>query len=351
MATVSPTPMAPPATLTLTPTPTPIAGFRVASVTFISSEDGWVLGAVGGVLAMARTQAGGMTWTSATPPPTTFLASAGGSGVDGVRFADQQDGWAYGSQLWATHDGGASWTQVSLPGLSSGGGMTPIQGLETAAGTVSAVYFGASGFDIASAPVTSNSWTASATTVAFGAGPVPGAQLVIQGSAGWVLENDRTVVGGARLQSGAWTSWTPACATAEGPAVLAASTTQDLIAACDVGLWGGGSPTENAFVSTNGGSSFSQLATALPSACEASTTVASPSASVAAAGCGGEIVASFDGGGSWNPVYSGSAGTSITYVGFENTTQGVAVQASTSSPLGTLLMTDDGGHTWAVVAI
>ena len=217
VATVSPTPMAPPATLTLTPTPTPIAGFRVASVTFVSSEDGWVLGAVGGVLAMARTQAGGMTWTSATPPPTTFLASAGGSGVDGVRFADQQDGWAYGSQLWATHDGGASWTQVSLPGLSSGGGMTPIQGLETAAGTVSAVYFGTSGFDIASAPVTSNSWTASATTVAFGAGPVPGgpARHPGLGRLGARERPDRgRAAPGCKAEPGA--SWTPACSHGRG---------------------------------------------------------------------------------------------------------------------------------------
>jgi photosystem II stability/assembly factor-like uncharacterized protein len=321
-------------------------------VTFVSPQDGWVLGTVGGNLALARTQDGGTTWTGVTPPPATFLPSPGRSGVNGVRFADQQDGWVYGSQLWATHDGGASWSQVSLPGLNSSAGViSPIQGLETAAGTVNAVYFGASGFEIASAPVTSNSWAASATTVTFGGGPVPGAELVIQGSAGWVLENDRTVVGGARLQSGAWASWTPACATAGGLAALAASTTQDLIAICDAGAWTSGTPTEQAYVSTDGGTSFSQLATALPAACQGSDALASSTASVAAAGCGGEIVATFDGGGSWSSVYTGGAGTSITYVGFTTSTQGVAIAASTASLPGTLLMTHDGGHTWAPVTI
>jgi hypothetical protein len=348
VATVSPTPTAPPATPTLTPTPTPIAGFRVASVTFVSSEDGWVLGAVGGVLAMARTQDGGTTWTSTNPPPTTFLSVAGGSGVDGVRFADPQDGWAYGSQLWATHDGGASWTQVSLPGLSSGVGATPIQGLETAAGTVNAVYFGSGGFEIATSPVASNSWTVSATTVAFGAGPVPASQLVIQGAAGWVVENDRTVVGGARLLSGVWSSWTPPCTTVGGPAVLAASSSADLFAVCDQGIWSGGPIQERAYVSADAGSSFTQLPAVLPSACNA---VASPSPSVAAAGCGPDLVATFNGGGSWGTVYTGVTNSYITYVGFTTTTQGVAINAASTTGPGTLLMTHDGGQTWTVVTI
>jgi hypothetical protein len=346
----SPAATVPPSKTTPAPTP-PLAGFAAASVTFVSSQDGWVLGAVDGTLVLARTQDGGITWTRVTPPPTNFNGP-GQAGVDGIRFANQQDGWAYGTQLWATHDGGTSWSQVSLPGLNSSAGViSPIQGLETAAGTVDVVYFGTSGFDIASAPVASNSWTVSATTVGFGAGPVPGAQLVIQGSAGWVLENDRTVVAGARLQSGTWASWTPVCSTSEGPAVLAASSTQNLIAACDVGLWGGGSPTENAFVSTNGGGSFSQLATALPSACQGSDVLASSSAAVAAAGCAGDLMGTFDEGGSWSTVYTGGASSSITYVGFTTTTQGVAIEASKSSPLGTLLMTRDGGHTWAPVTI
>src|ERR1039458_1463469 len=223
-STAAPTASASPvgtASPSATATPaTPIAGFEAASVTFVSSQDGWVLGTVGGSLALARTQDGGTTWTSVTPPPTTFLSLAGGSGVDGVRFADQQDGWAYGSQLWATHNGGTSWIQITLPGLNSSTGAVPIQGLEMAAGTVNAVYFGAGGFDIASSPTGSNAWVVSPTTIAYGAGPIPEAQLVIQGSAGWAVEDDRVVSGGARLQSGAWSAWTAPCSTVNGPATI-----------------------------------------------------------------------------------------------------------------------------------
>ncbi len=335
-----------------TPAPTPIAGFEAASVTFVSSQDGWVLGTVGGSLALARTQDGGTTWSSVTPPPTAFYSGSGSTGVSGIRFANQQDGWAYGHDLFATQNGGTSWTQVALPGLNSSSGATPIQELETSAGSVDAVIAGTSGFLIDTATVGSNSWSTSPTTVAYGAGPVPEAQLVLQGSSGWVIENDRTVAGGARLQSGAWSAWTAPCSTVGGPATLAGSSSLDLIAACEAGLYGGSSsPTEQAYTSTNGGGAFTELATALPAACQGSSTLASPTTSVAAAGCGGEIVATFNGGGSWGTVFTGAGNTSISYVGFTTSSQGVAVEASLTSSTGPLLMTHDGGHTWAAVTI
>lgn len=330
------------------PTPASLAGFQTASVTFVSAQDGWVLGTVGTSLALARTQDGGTSWRSVTPPPTDFLFTPGSVGVSGIRFADQQDGWAYGSQLWATHDGGASWTHVTLPGLNSGGGAAPIEGLETAAGMVYAVYFGPAGFEIAGSPVASDAWTVSPTAVTYGAGPVPGAQLILEGSAGWVIGYDRTVVGGARLQSGVWGSWTPPCTTVGGGAVLAASSSEDLFAACDQGIWDGGPIQERAYASTDGGASFSELAVVLPAPCEA---LASSSPSVATAGCGSELVATFNGGGSWSTVYAGVANTYIAYAGFTTPSQGVAINASSPTGPGTLLMTYDGGHTWAVVTL
>jgi hypothetical protein len=354
--TASPSPVATASTSATaapaTPAPTPIAGFEAASVTFVSSQDGWVLGTVGGSLALARTQDGGTTWTSVTPPPTAFYTGSGGTGVSGIRFANQQDGWAYGYDLFATHNGGTTWTQVALPGLSSSTGGTPIQDLETSGGSVDAVITGSSGFVIDTAPDGSNAWTSSPTTLAYGAGPVPEAQLVLQGSAGWVVENDRVVAGGARLQSGAWSTWTAPCTTANGPATLAGSSSVDLIAVCEAGLYGGSnSPTEQAYASTNGGGAFTALAAALPAACQGSSTLASPTTSVAAAGCGGKIVATFNGGGSWGTVFTGAGNTSISYVGYTTSTQGMAVEVSLTSGTGPVLMTHDGGHTWAAVTI
>jgi hypothetical protein len=334
-----------------TPAPTPIAGFEAASVTFVSSQDGWVLGTVGGSLALARTQDGGRTWTSVTPPPTGFYTGSGSTGVSGIRFANQQDGWAYGYDLFATQNGGASWTQVTLPGLNASFGATPIQELETSAGSVDAVITGTSGFLIDTAALGSSSWTTSPTTVAYGAGPVPDAQLVLQGSSGWVVENDRVVAGGARLQSGSWSTWTPPCTATGGPAVLAPSSAANLFAVCSQGIWASGPVSVRAYVSTTAGSSFTELATALPAACQGSSALASPTTSVAAAGCGGEIVATFNGGGSWGTVFTGSGNTSISYIGFTTSSQGVAIEASLTSSTGLLVMTRDGGHTWAAVSI
>ena len=48
---------------------------------------------------------------------------------------------------------------------------------------------------------------------------------------------------------------------------------------------------------------------------------------------------------------TGSGNTSIAYVGFTTSTQGVAVEASLTSATGLLLMTRDGGHTWAAVTV
>jgi len=334
-----------------TPAPTPIAGFEAASVTFVSSQDGWVLGTVGGSLALARTQDGGTTWISVPPPPTGFYTGSGSTGVSGIRFANQQDGWAYGYDLFATQNGGASWTQVTLPGLNASFGVTPIQELETSAGSVDAVITGTSGFLIDTAALGSSSWTTSPTTVAYGAGPVPDAQLVLQGSSGWVVENDRVVAGGARLQSGSWSTWTPPCTATGGPAVLAPSSAANLFAVCSQGIWASGPVSVRAYVSTTAGSSFTELATALPAACQGSSALASPTTSVAAAGCGGEIVATFNGGGSWGTVFTGSGNTSISYIGFTTSSQGVAIEASLTSSTGLLVMTRDGGHTWAAVSI
>ena len=358
-----------PTTASATPTATPsaplissIPGFQAGSVTFVSTQDGWVLGtapcaAGGSCLALAQTQDRGTTWTSAVPPPTGFLLSSGGTGVFGVRFADQKDGWAYGSQLWATHDGGTTWTQISLPGLTAEAS-PPIQDVEASAGLVHAVYSANGGFAIATSPVGSNSWTASPTTISYGAGPVPIAQLVLQGSAGWALENDRTVAGGARLQGGSWSSWTPPCGTLGGPAALAGSSAQDVVAVCVQGVWAGGAMSVQSYVSTNGGSSFTVMATPLPFSAaqvaadgDAPPPVASPSTSVLVAGVEGQLLATFDGGTTWSTVYPGAATAMIDYVGFTTTSQGVAIEGTIVGPLGTLLMTMDGGHTWTPVNI
>jgi hypothetical protein len=338
----------------------PVPGLLAASVTFISPQDGWVLGTVpcgaSACLAIARTQDAGASWTRVTAPPTTFSGHTGSSGVRGIRFADSRDGWAFGPDLWATHDGGATWTRITTAGCATGApcwSSPDVEGLEASASAVDAVVLAPaqSAVRVATSRVGTNGWYVWPTTIPLGGGPVPHPQLVLQGSSGWVIEVDRTVIGGARLGSAGWGPWSPPCTQVNGPASLAASSPQDLVAVCDQGVWGPATPAGvRVWVSHSGGASFTMLATPLPvSPGGGAGPVASPSSTVAAVGVGSTILATFNGGSTWGSVYSG--GGSIAYLGFTTATQGVAVETRPSTAAGSLLMTRDGGHHWVPVPI
>jgi photosystem II stability/assembly factor-like uncharacterized protein len=322
------------------------SGFQAASVTFVSPSDGWVLGtapcASAPCTSVLHTTDGGHTWVG-IPAPKAPLAVDGSaqSGVSVLRFADANDGWAFGPDLWATHDGGRTWHKVTVPGSDG-----RVYALEAAAGTVHVAVFDAGGFRVATAPVGSDALAETGASVPVGAGPVPTVQLVVQGNTGWLLEVDRTVVGGLKLVNGAWQSWTPPCATANGPALLAASSPSDLVAACDQGIWGPATPMgERLWLSHDGGSTFTDAGASPLNALQA---VASPSPGVVVAAGSASIEATFDGGRTWSEVLL-TGGGGVTDLGFTTTTQGVAV-LHPPGQAGILETTHDGGHTWAEVA-
>lgn len=349
-ATVTPTP-SPPAAWTL-PAAAAAEDLSVSSVTFVSTEEGWVLGSApcgtsSQCLALMRTEDGGKTWVSVTPPPTSLLAGEEQGGVSEVRFANSQDGWAFDPELWTTHDGGATWSQIVLPGVSAD---AIVASLETADGVVQAAVLNqASTVQIETSPVGADDWRVSPTTVEFGAGPAAMPQLVLQGSAGWLLEDDRTVIGGARLINGQWVAWQSPCLGMNGPALLAASSTQYLVAVCDQGVWGPASPAGvRAYVSTNGGVSFGLLTTPVPGY----GNLASPAPGVLFL-AGGGLLATFDGGATWTTAFTAPIDTGVQYVGFETSMQGVAIAINGAGviPVGSLLMTFDGGHHWSPVTL
>ncbi len=312
----------------------------VRSVTFISANEGWALvtAECGGPcqVVLAHTTDGGRSWSAVPAPPTTFsIVPFGNGGVWQVRFADRLDGWAYGPELWTTHDGGTHWVKSTIK---------TVYGLEAGAGIVHAVIFdqATTSFRIESSPVHQDSWTTSGTTIPVGAGPVPSIQLVLSGSSGWIVEVDRTVVAGARLSNGQWQPWTPPCTTVGGPAYLAASDATHLVADCTEGVWTGPAISDHLYVSTDGGSTFTRQAAPLPNYSTVNS-VATPAPGVVLVGRG-EIIATFDGGRSWQTVYH----VPSTLVGFTTPSQGVAITDTNTPPQ--LVMTRDGGHTWAVVA-
>jgi len=325
------------------------AGFGAISVTFVSLRTGWVLGtapcSTPPCTSILRTRDGGQSWVGVPAPPTELaFDQPTRSGVSRIRFADADNGWVFGPELWTTHDAGGSWARTSLPGVGEG---SEVLDLEAAAGRVHAVVLTNRGIVILSSPVGADAWQASPTVVPIGAGPVPG------GDIGWMFEVDRVVGGGARLTGGAWVPWPPPCVGAGGAAFLAASAADHLVAVCDEGQWNDRPRAVRAYESTDGGASFAPICAPVPLAGAAavgaagvgSTVVAGSDSSGAAL-----LVATFDGGSTWSEVYRGPRG-GWDEIGFTSPSQGVAVAGEDGSAVGPLLMTLDGGHTWSEVPL
>src|ERR1044071_8436552 len=95
------------------------SSFHAQSVSWISPDQGWMLGAVqcGTTMcaAVLGTTDGGVTWNKLGPlaAPVTLEKA---TGVTEVRFADDLHGWAFEPALWATSDGGATWQREAPPG-------------------------------------------------------------------------------------------------------------------------------------------------------------------------------------------------------------------------------------------
>jgi hypothetical protein len=163
---------------------------------------------------------------------------------------------------------------------------------------------------------------------------------VFSGGKGWLLQVDRTVVGGAELTATVkWTPWTPPCTGANGPAYLSASTVTDLVASCSEGDWGNPPPHATAvYFSHDGGQSFTRH--------DAPTfgPVASPNGTTAIVSSGRGLERTTDSGVSWNTVAEVPAGDT-TDLGFTTSTQGFVITG------GQMLMTYDAGAHWHEVTL
>ena len=332
------TQVSPSTSTTTTTTTTPaVAPTNAASASFVSPKHGWLVEHDGTVV---ETTDGGLTWR-----PVGSL----GVGVANVklRFADANRGFSVPTDLAdqsitrTTDDGGATWSALSVPFSGR------IYDLAISRGTVYAVAFDNGNFRIWSSPADNLSWTEDPIKVAVGGGPDPAVQLVFSNGAGWLIEVDRIVAGGARLDKhGQWLSWTPPCATANGPATLAAWSATDLIASCDEGVWGSPpAPGKAAYTSHGGGTTFQRY----DAPAFGSVAAADPNYALLATGY--TIRRSIDGGRTWTVVEGllvhlapGSTEGQPSDLGFASNSQGFVIFAN-----GQMVMTYDSGATWSAV--
>src|SRR5579863_3621184 len=193
------------------PPPVP-SNFRPSSVTFIGLHTGWVIGQAGTpgncatqyCTSVARTNDAGKTWQGVRAPLTG--QADGATGVSQIRFLEGTDGWAFGPQLYATHDGGHSWTQVATHGLR-------VTDLETVGDRAFALFASCTGtgtafaadctsYTLESSPASADNWTpvgAATSGLAGGA-----AAMVLTGTRGYLLAPDRMLYSGPVNGTAAW---------------------------------------------------------------------------------------------------------------------------------------------------
>jgi hypothetical protein len=356
-------------TTTTKPAPT-ISGFLAQSVSFVTDDDGFVLGVVpcseGTCLALRHTIDGGVHWTSLSPPPTT-LERGGPTGVSELHFADALDGWAIGGSVWATHDGGGSWHAIDIGGqvvaFASGAGVAYALVEPCASAPCLApgrLYRSAVGEDM---------WKAVPDVSGrFDAGP---SALVVEGRTVFVLETDPDpeILGSSDGVHFAPLT-IPCVPEAEeslpiGPASLAASDPADLTVACLGGV-AAGSQLKEAFVSHDGGHVYLRLPDPPFVGDGAQLAMPTPTTVLLGATSGATFVNRISPPQTaWTtPVDFGDGGLGLTDLAFVDPSHGAFIHADASSALGflgqapspppdlgTLYLTDDGGAEWHPVPI
>ena len=226
--------------------------------------------------------------------------------------------------------------------------------VETSGGTTYAVFTSGDGFRIASSPATNDVWLLDPLVIPYGAGPVPSIQLVLHGSAGYLIANDRVVIAGARLGgNGRWYEWLAPGTGVFGPALLAASSETDLSAVVSASIPGASRPTTQpvAFVGRRAGLRGRGVGRTYPYRSRL--------------GRGGDLADVHIGGDRGHgPEWSTGPGRHLrqwpdvehgvdrlgtarwTDLGFTTLDQGVVVVGHDDGT-AELLMTLDGGHTWS----
>lgn len=307
--------------------------FQPTSVTFISQNDGAVIGQAGhpghcainpyDCTSLAGTSDYGTTWYGVSAPVTG--APDGSSGVSQLRFLDARNGWAFGPDLYVTHDGGAHWDHEPTGGMR-------VTGLETAGARAFAIFASCTGtgpgyaarctsVSLYSSAADGHVWqpvpgpAASLSAPGTGAGQTASASLVLvggpAGGTGYLLAPSGEVLSGP-LTGGAWTVASPPVVTQHVP--------------CRPGAPGPGGQPAGTLLAAN--------ANLLVLVCTSATSPARDTQAKL-------IVESSDGGARWTPVGDGPATGIVTSLAIQ--AQDKLLVLATDAGL---YRSGDGGRTW-----
>ncbi len=321
-------------------------GFEVASVTFASASAGWVLGttktcAHAPCTSVLRTTNGGRSWVGIPAPKYKLATYNLSAGLIRLRFADGSDGFAYGSQLWVTHDGGSGWHRVrQVPGY--------ITDLEASAARVYAVSTNVKSNKqtVYSSPAARDSWHRVASLpVTKGFGGL--GTITLHGKAGWIILGNRLY----STQTGArWVKDSVRCPASWGMASVGAYSAHRITLLCS-GEPAAGSTLKKLYASADAGIRFTVVG-GVPMG-GGGGLLAEPTARhlfVATSSGATWLYASTDGGRHWHEGLTlDDGGLGWSDFGFTTASQGVALEGTPA--LGShLWLTRNAGRTWHKVS-
>jgi photosystem II stability/assembly factor-like uncharacterized protein len=345
--------------------------FQPYSVTWDSPSTGWVIGPAGTpghcansdpsvCTSVARTGDGGQTWHGLPAPDTG--SPDGPSGVSGIRFLDGTNGWAFGPELWATHDGGRTWTKIPTDGqrvtdLETAGNRAYALFARCGGANVSSFANGCTSYTLMTATMDSDQWTpvgAATSGLTDPAAPAAGTAGVIAlyGTTGYLVAPDGTLYSGslgATWQKAGTMPCKPGAPQANGlpgQALIALTSTTRLATFCD-GDPAAAAPT--VYTSADSGATWT------PTAGDWTGVVNQGQPTSIAATSSGTLVLATDQGiyllpeaaAHWQAASAADSQMpprGFSYLGMTTSKQGVALPADTSRH--EIWMTTDGGETW-----
>ncbi|HEY2551071.1 MAG TPA: hypothetical protein VGI64_10890 [Streptosporangiaceae bacterium] len=357
----------------------PPPNFQPTSVTMVGTGTGGLVGAVIGqagtpghcatayCTSLAGTSDYGNAWYGVSAPVTS--GPDGDAGVSQLRFANLNDGWAFGPALWETSRGGWPWHQEDTFGQR-------VLDVEAADGHAFAVFGTCTGtgadyaadctsFALYTSVAGSTTWTPVAVPAAFGhmsSGISATPLLVIAGgTTGFLLTPSGALLSGP-VTGGPWNLVTqapcapgPADASQDSPAHPGTqfSAGPKLLLACGNGE-AGATAAATLYTSTDGTTwqKAGPIAVGSLAPGGVATSLTSASAGQAVLATTSAILYSADGGTTWRKarLAPGSAPAGgFSYVGMTTATQGVAVPADAQA--GEIFVTQNGGRTWTPAPI
>ena len=355
-AAASPTTSAAASTVTVpSGGPVPI-GFAARSVTFVSTEEAFVLGtapcAKAPCTSILRTLNRGASWRG-LPAPVVPLAApfeTTGAAVWGIRFANPSDGFVFGNGLWETTDGGERWTAAASPGGS-------IESLEVIDGQVLAIAAactanggcGQTG-TLERRPLAGGAWQTVAQVSVAGA-------IATQARVAAVLAGDAVIVTGNGGVSTVDHSGPCSTASIEAPVAIAVTGPNGLAVLCG-GNGAAGSVDKTVYVSDDLGAHWTDAGSPARGGDPEGLSAGSTSQLVVAAASGASMLYySADGGAQWTTAYGeGDGGLGFNDLGFTTPADGVVVYGpaqsddNAESRPGRLLLTSNGGASWQPVS-